>query len=208
MKIHCASWFIETLPYAKGCQIDRIGYIWSEIIESLGMYLDDVSKSLTRIFLDLVRWTLAVPCKSFLITRNTNSFDLLVLLLNLFSICFRVGIQPWLAILQSLGMVEPPWFYPPIPLPTVCPTNTSKTFLLWPQPKANTELKKTRITVSSNVQNLLLLFGVHLLAQTLVVPGAFGSRSHRMDVAIEGIPEVLTGIMEDQIFVDVNIMKY
>ena len=103
MKIHCASWFIETLPYAKGCQIDR--YIWSEIIESLGMYLDDVSKSFTQILLDLVRWNLAVPCNSFLIPRNTNSFDLLVLLLNLFSICFRVGIQPWLAILQSLGMV-------------------------------------------------------------------------------------------------------
>ena len=99
MKIHCASCQLVhwTLPSAKGCQIDRIGYIWSEIIESL-----------TRIFLDLVRWNLAVPCNSFLIPRNTNSFDLLVLLLNLFSICFRVGVQPWLAILQSLGMVESP----------------------------------------------------------------------------------------------------
>lgn len=171
------------------------------------MYLDDVSKSFTRIFLDLVPWNLAVPCKSFLIPTNTNSFDLLVLLLNLFSICFRVGVQPWLAILQSLGMVEPPVNLKEIQAVTtviwIC-THPSR----FPQcvqqipakPSALTpsRVEKTRITVSSNVQNLLLLFRVHLLAQTFVVPGAFGSRSHRMDVAIEGIPQVLTVITEDQ----------
>ncbi len=181
--------------------------------------------------LDLVPRNLAVPCNSCLIPRNTNSLDLLVLLLNLFSICLRVGVQPWLAILQGLGMVERPCFqggicmwnrwilfiysgesqenprsrssnlnmYPPTPLP-MCPTySSSETFCFDPTKSYNTGLKK-RFTLSSNVQNLLLLFGVHLLAQTLVVPGAFGSRSHRMDVAIEGIPQVLTGIMDDQIF--------
>mmetsp|Transcript_24123 Transcript_24123/g.50076 ORF Transcript_24123/g.50076 Transcript_24123/m.50076 type:complete len:209 (-) Transcript_24123:106-732(-) len=75
--------------------------------------------------------------------RSANSFDLLVLLLDFLSICLWVGIQPRLAILQS-------------------------------------------------VQNGLLLIGVHLFAKAFVVPRAFCGRSHRMDVAVEGVLRINT----------------
>lgn len=42
--------------------------------------------------------------------------------------------------------------------------------------------------VARNVQNGLLLIGVHLFAKAFVVPRAFCGRSHRMDVAVEGVP--------------------
>merc|ERR1719215_2096746 len=46
------------------------------------------------------------------------------------------------------------------------------------------------LTILQRVQDLLLLVGVHLLAQALVVTRALGGGPHAVDVAIEGVLRV------------------
>ena len=119
---------------------------------------------------------------------SADSLDLLMLLLDFLCIGLRVRVQPRLAILQSLRNGN---------LDEQLPATQEKQ-----QPSVTTTIAITqsesnshRLIASSapkcgsrNVQNGLLLIGVHLFAEALVVPRAFGGRSHRMDVAVEGVP--------------------